>query len=148
MMGGGRVNVPTGRGDGHCPLSRLHPWAVFRTVTGLLTRAGPPDELFQSSFLCLNPQPHATRGPLLSVIASSGPDRVRGSSSRQGAIGVLESDQHPHVAWWMVRAVEEGWSPHVGHQAKGNPQASSPAWPCTSRPDRIWLLFTELMMSL
>ena len=72
MMGGGRVNVPTGRGDGHCPLSRLHPWAVFRTVTGLLTRAGPPDELFQSSFLCLNPQPHATRGPLLSVIASSG----------------------------------------------------------------------------
>ena len=144
-------------GEGECP-HRQGRWALssppspplgcvqnsHRTVN----TAGPPDKPFQSSFLCLSPQPHATRGPLLSVIASSGPDRVRGSSSRQGAIGVLDSDQHPHVAWWMVRAVEEGWSPHVGHQAKGNPQASSPAWPCTSRPDRIWLLFTELMMLL
>ena len=66
----------------------------------------------------------------------------------RGLVGSWSQTSTPTQAWWMVRAGEKGRSPHVGHQTKGNPQASSPAWPCTSRPDRIWLLFTELMMSL
>ena len=138
------MNVPTGRGDGHCPLSRLHPGlcseqsqdckhsrATGQTIPVLFPVLEPPAPCYPGT-------------PSLSDCLQW----TGGLHPGRGLLGSCSQTSTPTQAWWMVRAGEEGRSPHVGHQAKGSPQASSPAWPCTSRPDRVWLLFTELTMLL
>ena len=67
------------------------------------------------------PAPYYPGTPLLSVTASSGPDRVRGSSSLQGAVGVLESGQHPHAGLVDGQSWGGRLEPSLGPQSQGKP---------------------------
>lgn len=130
-----------------CLLSSVStPGLCFRTVTGLCCSRATRQTI-PVLFLVLETPAPCQECPTLSVIASSGPDRVWDLTSRQGLLGP-ESDQHPHVAWWMVRAVEEGWSPAWATNARETHRPAHQPGPAPHGPDRIWLLFTELMMLL